>query len=447
MKNCSLKYLVLTLSILFALAGSCLAEDELAPNFAEDTLSGDWNGQRTVWFKDGLTIEGTYKVDHLRNLRGGLGKGGSSMRNLDLKLRADLDRLRGWNGVTAYVHVLDDRGTGLNAARVGSLMGVTNIEVPVSTTRIFHAWVQKTFMEEQWSLLAGLYPIDSEFSVMDSAGIFLHPAYGPPADLSLTRGPSIFNNSAVGLRLKWQSHDKTRYAMGAVLDGIPGDPRRPKGTHIRFDKGDGSFTIAEIGWTPVEQGHVFHPADPARVLHTPELKEHEKYEGHSKYAAGLWRYSTHVDDLFAVDAFGNPEKRLSWGAYLLAERTLWSLGGESDRHVTGFIRHAFTDGDSTPIRSQTNLGLNVRGPIASRTDDVLGLAWTQGRLASKYRAARWRDNGIATATGEDALELTYRAALTPWLAVQPNLQRIRHPGGDASVKNATVAGFRLEVQL
>lgn len=447
MKPRLLSFFTLAAALSLAWTGPCPAGEGEAPNHAEDTLTGDWNGLRSAWHTQGIAFEAGLKIDQMRNLRGGIDKGGTSMSNLDLKLRADLERLWGWSGATAYVHVLDNRGSGINARHIRSLMGVTNVEVPVPTTRIFHAWLQQRFMDDQWSLLAGLYPVDSEFSVMESAGVFLHPAYGPSADFSLTRGPSIFNNSAFGLRLKWQSPDKTLYALGAILDGIPGDPNHPKGTHIRFAKGDGSFVITEIGWTPIEQGHLFHPADPARVSHTPALKEHEKYTGHSKYAAGLWRYSNNVDDQYAIDAFGNPEKRLSWGAYLLAERTLWSIDGEPGRNVTGFMRHAFTDGDSTPIRAQTNLGLNIRAPIASRADDVLGLAWTQGRLAAKYRAAQWRDNGISTTSGEVALELTYRAALAPWLAAQPSLQRIRHPGGDAAVKNATVAGFRLEVQL
>lgn len=447
MKPYLLKHSVLTSSLLIALAGSCAAEDAAVPNFAEDSLTGDWNGRRSAWFKDGLTIEGTYKFDHLRNLRGGLGKGGRSMGNLDIKLNADLDKLWGLTGGSAYIHVLDNRGTGINADRLGSLMGVTNIEVPVPTSRIFHAWIQQSFMDEQWALLAGLYPIDSEFSVVDSAGVLLHPAYGASQDLSLTRGPSIFNNSAFGLRLKWQSADQSLYAMGAVLDGIPGDPRHPKHTAIRFDKGDGSFAIAEIGWTPNESGHAFDPTGPEHTLRTAEQKALEKYAGHSKYAVGLWRYSNNVPDQFAFDAAGNPKKVLSWGGHALAERTLWSFGGEPGRNLTGFVRYTFTDGNSTPIRSQINLGLNMRGPSASRPDDILALGWSTGRLASKYRAAQWRDNSIGTARSEDAVELTYRAALTPWLAFQPDLQWVRHPGGNLSAKRATIAGFRLEVQL
>lgn len=422
-----------------------LAEE--ATNFAEETLTGDWGGRRTEWAKNGFTLEGTYKVDYQNNLRGGISKGSRSMTNLDIKMDADLDKLWGWESTKAYVHILDNRGAGVNADKIGSQMGVSNIEVPLSTSRIFHAWVEKSFMDDQWALLTGLYPVDSEFSVVDSAGIFLHPAYGASQDLSQTRGPSIFNNSAFGLRLKWQSADKSLYAMGAVLDGIPGDPDHPKRTAIHFNKGDGSFSIMEFGWTPNATGDSHDPTGPEKTLQSMEQKVIEQYIGHAKLAAGFWRYSNRAEDVFDLDANGNPRKRFSWGGHVLAEKTLFILGDDPARNLTGFFRYTFTDGDSTAIESMTNLGINVRGLIASRTDDNFGLAWSQGRLGSKYRRAQLRDNGIDTAHAEHAIEMTYRAPVTPWLAIQPNLQWVSHPGGDSTAKRATVAGFRLEMQL
>ncbi len=428
------------------IGGTLAGEVDDVPNYAQNSATGDWQGLRVDAYRQGVAVDAAYKFDYLRVLRGD-SRGSASMRNLDLKVRLDLEALWGQEGATAYFHVLDDRGSGINNRHLGSLMGASNIEVPVPTTRLFHAWVQQTFMDEQWSLLAGLYPVDSEFSVMDSAGVLLHPAYGASADFAVTRGPSIFNNSAFGLRAKWQSPLRTWYAMGAILDGIPGDPDHPKGTHIRFKDGDGSFAIAEMGWTPTELGHVFEPVGPARVSQTPALKAHEQYEGFSKYALGIWRYSTRVDDQFDTDAAGNPLKRLSWGGYLLAERTLFGIGPEPGRYVSTFGRYAFTDGDSTSLRDQLNLGVTVNGPFASRSNDVFALGWTTARLATKYRDVLWRDSGTTTSRAENALELTYRAALTPWLSVQPNFQWIRHPGGEADARPARMAGFRMEIQL
>jgi carbohydrate-selective porin OprB len=49
---------------------------------------------------------------------------------------------------------------------------------------------------------------------------------------------------------------------------------------------------------------------------------------------------------------------------------------------------------------------------------------------------KWRDVQTVpadTKASEDALEITWRFAVTPWLsAIQPNYQYIRHPGGAAA---------------
>lgn len=432
-----------TLALLASLALPLAAAAEDAPDYAGTTLTGDWSGTRSALWQRGVALEAGLKLDSLRN-RGGIRDGGQTVTHLELKLRADLQKLLGWNSTVAYVNTDTDGGAGINARRTGSLMGVSNIEVPVQTTRLFHAWVQKGFLDERLSLLVGIYPIDSEFFTMDSAATLLHPAYGTPADLALTNAPSVFNNAAFGVRGKWLSTNRELYAMGALMDGIPNDPARPKATAIRFAKGDGVFVIGELGWMPLETGHTFEPIDPSRVRPTPELVAHEKYGGLSKYAIGFWRYGNRVSDQLDVDADGNPMQRRSQGGYLLAERSLFSLGGETNRDVTAFGRYAFSSGHSTSIDRMWNLGLRVRGPLASRPDDSIALGWTRGRLASKWRAVQ-AAAGTDTVAAEEAVEITWRVALTQWFQVQPNVQHVRHPGGAATTRNATLIGARVEL--
>lgn len=426
-----------------AVAGPAQAED--APDHAATTLSGDWGGTRGDLWRRGIALEGGLRFDSLHN-HGGARDGTQTVRHLELKLRADLEKLMGWHSAVAYFNTVTDGGAGINAQLTGSLMGVSNIEVPVPTTRLFHAWVQKGFLDDRVSVLAGIYPIDSEFFTMDSASTLLHPAYGTPADLALTNAPSVFNNAAFGIRAKWQSSDRELYAMGALMDGIPNDPAHPKRTSIRFDDGDGAFVIGEIGWMPLETGHAFEPVDPARVRQTPEIVAHEKYGGLSKYAIGLWRYGHRVPDQVDVDANGKPRQRRSQGGYLLAERTLFNLGVDAGRDLTAFGRYSWSDGDSTALDRMWNLGVRIRGPLASRPDDSLAMGWTRSRLASKWRAVQ-QAAGTDSASSEQAFEITWRAAITPWLALQPDCQYIRNPGGASGISDARLIGVRLELAL
>lgn len=440
MKILSQRRIAASIALLVTLAVPAAAE--VAPDYATATLSGDWGGARSAAWRSGWAWDAALKVDTLHS-RGGAASGSRSMSNLDLRFKADLARIANWEGATAYLHVLDNRGAGINARQTGSLMGVSNLEVPVPAARIFHAWLQQNFLDDRVSLLAGLYPMDAEFFAMESASLLLHPAFGTPADLALTRGPSIFNNSAFGLRAKWLSVDQTVYAMGAVLDGIPNDPARSRRTAIRFAKGDGAFAIAELGWMPDELGHLFEPNQPVHGLPTPALVSHAKYSGVSKYAIGLWRYGNRVPDQLDVDAGNEPLQRRSQGAYLLAERSLLSLG-DAGRDLSAFARYSLSDGNSTAIDRMWNLGLRLRGPSASRPDDSLAMGWTRSRLAPKWRSVQ-QAAGTDTASAEEAFEITWRAAITPWFSLQPNLQHVRHPGGASTTRSATLIGARVEL--
>lgn len=423
--------------VLRLFVGSLLLAMPGYPVYAQDAAGGQ-SGQGGPWPGKGVSVGLGYKLDLLRG-SGGMDNAAGAMGNLDFKMRADLDEIWGWKNSIAYLQIINDHGGKLNANHTGSLMGVSNIEVPVNTTKIFHAWLQRNYLDDHLSLLAGLYPVDAEFSVMDSAGFFLHPALGAPADFALTRGPSIFNTSAVGLRVRWDAPERDYYGMAALLDGMPGDPGDAHGTHIRFDTGDGAFLIAEFGVTPPEKDYLFGPA-----VQVPEIRLHEKYESFGKYAVGFWAYTTKVDDLIDTDSVGNPVRRVSRGGYLLAEKTLLREPGSPTRHLAGFFRLSFNDANSTSIRYAVNMGLRLRAPLREREDDIVGIAYTYARLGDKYRDAQ-NLAGYATAKAEEALELTYRIQFREEMALQPVFQYIRHPGGDLAPETATVIGARLEL--
>jgi len=425
----------------FGLWMSCAGAD--TPDYDANTLTGGWAGLRAEQSGRGWDFDLGFRLDQMSVVRGGLANGGQPAFHLDLKLKADLEKVLDWQGATAFFNLIDDRGGKPNNDYVGSLLGVSNIEVPVATTRLFHAWIQKEWAEGQFSLLVGLYPIDSEFMVMDSAGVLVQPSYGALPDLALSRGPSIFNNSAFGLRGKWASADRSLYVQGAVLDGIPGDPNHPVGTRVKFASGDGIMSILEIGHRPVAGGVDFDILAGEQRPET-EAKAPESEPGYAKYALGLWGYSERVDDLVDVDDAGAPVKRRSLGWYALAEKTILQETAIGD--ITVFSRYSQNDGNSIPLERSVNLGINLKGPFKGRPSDVAALGYTTGLLSHKYRRFLKTD-GVEPTKTEDAWELTYRFQVDNWLAVQPILQLIRHPGADQSVHNATIIGLRLDLAL
>lgn len=409
-------YLGITLMAATLLAGAAQAAEDACSGWNETTLSGDWGGTRTGLCDKGVTVELTHKSDMLANTSGGAARGAVVLMNSEAAVNMDLDKLAGWTGTSAFIQYHVQHGNKSINNYTGSFAGVSNIETGTSTGQFFQAWLQKNSEDDSLSVLAGLYAIDSEFYVTESCGLFLQPPYGMSAEMAQTgqNGPPVFPMGALGVRLKYTGD--AYYAQAAITDGVPGNPNNPHGTQIRLDKGDGTLAVAEFGYTPeVEEGQ------------------------YNKTAIGLWRYTARAADLTDVDAFGNPVQRFDRGAYILAERTLMAEQGNPAQGLSGFVRFGVVNKDVYQADWSASIGLSYQGLLAGRDDDGTCIAVTTSHASGKYRLLN------AAESSETVVELTYHAQLKPWLALQPTVQYIRNPNMDPALKDAWVAGARVEI--
>ncbi len=422
------------LLLFFFLSPVSLAAE--APDWNADTLTGDWGGVRTNLSERGVTLEIGLKAGIMSNLSSGIKRGTKYMDNWDVKLRADADKLWGWTNTTGYLQLISNNGGQLNATHVGSFMGVDNIEVNTNTTKLFHAWLERSFFNEKFSILAGLYPVDSEFYLIESAGVFLHPSGGVPVEVAQTgvNGPSIFPTSSFGLRAKWRPTPKF-YLQAALVDGVPGSPNNPRGTHIRFDRGDGTLAFIEVGLNPAEEDFV-RPLKPEKgVPQESAVKAHEKSETISKYAVGYWHYTPRFDDHAGLN------RRVNRGAYFFAEQTVHREKDDPSQGLALFFRYGVASGDVNTLDYAYSLGLRYKGLLHGQDKDEFGIGLTRGHAGVKFRQVA----KTPLASNETALEITYRAKVTPWFAIQSTLQRITNPGFDLALGDAWVAGVRFEI--
>ncbi len=370
-----------------------------------------------------------YRADVMSNVSGGLKQGTTVLGNLDVKLDFDLNTMMGWDGVTIGLHGIASHGGKPNANYVGSSQGVDNIEVDTNTAKILQAWIQKQWMDDRMSVLFGLYDVNSEFYVSHSTGIFLHPAPGIGSEFAQTglNGPSIFPTTSVGLRVSYQPAPDM-YMQAVVLDGVPGDPDDPRGTHIQFNDGDGALAVVELGIVPGQS------------------REGEQALT-DKYAVGFWSYTSRFEDLVEVDAGGDPlMNKGNSGFYVLAEQMLYQGTHNPDSHADGFIRYGRANADFNQFSSYFQTGLVFSGMVAGREDDQFGVTFSMAETGNQYRQAMLNAGQDAT-RHESVWEATYRAPVTPWLIVQPNMQYVIHPSTDAQIKNATVLGVRFELAM
>jgi len=433
-----------SLFLCFILCFSKNANADDAYNWGASTLTGDWNGNRSSLSDRGINFEFTHRSDVISNTEGSLKQSTAWLGYTDARLLADLDKFEGWKGLTLYLQYHSELGDKPNAIQAGSYMGVDNIETPVNTAQFYQAWLQKSLLQDTWFILIGLYPIDAEFYVTNSSDLFIHPSLGMAAEIAQSgiNGPPVFPMGSIGTRIKYVTHDHTTYAQLAILDGVPGDPNNPYGTQIILNKSDGTFVIAEVGFTPLEKGQTFEPVLPEDVAQMePVAKAHEKIEGINKTAIGAWRYTVPFNDLLDTDAQGNPIKRSSFGWYALIERTLITEEQDAAQGLAGFLRFGTASSDVHQSDYSFSAGLRYVGLFDGRDLDAAGIAMTSSHPSDKYRSL---SNSI---TDETMLELTYRFQLRLWISVQPFVQHIFHPGMNNTTPDVNLLGIRTEVSL
>lgn len=393
---------------------SCLS----SPVYADDTLTGNWGGARDTLSEAGVDVELTYKADVWGNISGGEKKGSRFLDNLDAIMTVDGGKLFNSPGTTMLVHLLNNDGGEPDGDLVGSAQGIDNIEVGTATGKLYQAWIQQNAFDDKLSVLAGLYDLNSEFYVTDSSLLFLHSTYGIGTEVSQTgvNGPSIFPFTSAGVRVRVNPTDNT-YIQAVALDGVPGDPNDPHGTHIDFNSGDGLLWVGEAGYT---FGNSESPT--------------------GKLAFGGWYYTTESDD---VDS-NKLTKHHNNGVYMVGEHQLYHTKDGKD--LTGFIHFGFADKDVNQFDYAWSTGLVYTGLIPGRDDSQLGFGVAGAHSSSKYRDASLV-GGTRLDVAETALELTYRDSITPWMAIQPDVQYIINPGTDKTLNNATVIGTRLEISF
>ncbi len=342
-----------------------------------------------------------YTGDYMQVVQGGTAQGGRWLDNLDLTLRINTEQAWGLRNGTLYLYAIRTGGGQPNADLLNSTQGIDNIEAS-NDTKLYEAWYEHAFAHS--TLRFGLYDLNSEFDSIETAGLFINPSHGIGVDYSQSgqNGPSIFPNTSLTLRYA-AKQDNNVYWQLAVLDGIPGDPNNPTGTHIILDPDDGVLLAAETG---------VHRGEGATLWH---------------WGVGGWHYSK----LSTADAAGNSiSPSNNQGLYAFAESALTDS-------LAAHLRAGLADATINRVASYVGGGLVWSG-LFGQVEDRLGLALAIANNSASYIAA------TGDKASETNVELTYRRQLNKWLSVQPDIQYVINPGSKPAVPDALIAGVRFE---
>jgi porin len=442
---------------LLALCGRAIAQ-EASPRDGDlttrDALTGNWGGARSMLEDKGIVLGGDAIDEVLGNPTGGTKTGAVYEGRLELFATLDLEKLVGWRDATFHVNAYQTHGRGLSANDLGNnLMTASNIEAARST-RLFDLWIEQLLFDGALSIRGGQIAADDEFFTSTYSGNFINGTFGWPAIMAsdLPSGGQAYPLATPGLRIAYAPTKETTLAA-AIMNGDPAgggltNPQQRDGDGTAFRVNDGAFVIAEARYA---------------------INQAKDAEGQpATYKLGAWYHSGAFDDerfasngqsLAAPTSTGMARKH--WnniGFYAVADRQLWR-DKDADRNIGVFFRVGATPmADRNLVTLYADTGVNFKGAIANRSDDVFGIALAVaqiGRTARAFNQDQRQFSGVASPIrdNESMIEVMYRVQATPWWTLQPDLQFIRHPGGDVAlttqptkaVPNALVLGLRSAV--
>jgi porin len=282
---------------------------------------------------------------------------------------------------------------------------------------LYEFWYEHTFdlYGTDLSLLIGLHDLNSEFNISEYGLLFINSSFGFNNEISNNIPVSNFPVAAPGIRVKWEPTDNL-YFMAEISDGDPG--KNKDGLNLKLSSSKVNF---------FELGYHFGNQEESRTMP-------------GTYKFGGWYHTGDFNDVRDSDENDDPLKHDdNYGIYFIADQML--IPGKGKRGLGAFFQIGGVPDDRNEVDFYVGGGFRYQGIIPTREDDILGLAVAHASISEDLRDVEKRDSH------ETAVELTYRAQVSPWLAIQPGVQTIFNPGADPSLDNAWVSIVRFEISF
>lgn len=404
--------------------------------------NGDPDGTRKRLGERGVVYGLEYTNDVMGNLRGGLRTGTIDQGKLQGILTVDFGKLAGWDGLTAFVNVFQIHNTGrIRRDYVGGVNTIAAIEA-TQTTRLSELWLEQRFAGGQASLRAGQLAADAEFFISPISTGFLQSDWPTILAANLPSGGAAYPLSTPAIRLKVEPRPDTTLLLG-VFNGDPAGPgpadeeQRRNHHGLNFRINDPPFVIGEA------QFRRNAGADDRGLATTFKL--------------GGWYHFGWFDDMrfglggrLLADAgrLGPALRhRGNSGVYAIVEQQIYRpAGGSAQSGITLYTRASASPSDRNPVNAYVDGGIVFAGLIPGRPNDWFGASVIHTRFSDGVRGfdldtIALTRRPVPVRDHETNLELSYSAEVVPGWTVQPDLQFVWHPNGDAR-RNATVAGVR-----
>lgn len=386
-----------------------------------NTLFTGFGGVKSLAFSSGDTITNENQIitssnfhyvnESMFNLSGGLKQDYSNLNNLYYQCRLDLKKFIPVNSLELNIKPMINYCKKVNHS-FGSVQGVSNIEAENMFT-LMELWVQKHFYEDKFSVLVGLYDLNSEFDAKASSSLFNTPSQGIGAELGLSgkKGPSIFPYSGMAVRVSVKPNECFEIKAVAI-DGVP-------------NYSDGFVKVR------------LH--DSEGLLAVGEIDSKIKAESENKVGVGYWVYTAKHPILTELDklSFGEEAKGNSGGYIFIDIPDCYSYSKEGVMSLS--MRYGIANKKFNEVSSHFTCGCVLNSLFCSK--DELGFNFSCGFLNNQYAV----ENGLYSS--EVMYEATYVYTLLEQIRIQPTLLYVSHPSAEANIKNAFGGSLRVILDL
>ena len=404
-------------------------KDEDAKGDEKDEVPGllghRWHGQGPIKF------EYLYTGEVFTNARGGLNTNDATAYrgNFDLIMKADLEKMHFAPGGNFFLYAETGHGHGITRD-VGDFQVLSNIDAP-DFTQVSEYWWERGLWDDLIRVRLGKQDCNAEFAVVDLGGSFINSSFGVPGNIPMPTFPAPSAAAVVFFKLT----ERTTFKAG-VWDGAP------QIGNWGFSGEGVTFSIYEFK-TKWNLGRRHLPGD---------------------FHAGMWYHSGQFDDVtpltpmstslalrifdprlpqlakggdgIGIEAAGDVY-RGNHGVYLGCDQLIWKESREEkDEQGLGvFAQYSWAPPDRNLAPQYLGGGLVYKGLVPNRDDDVLGLGVAHMVFSDR----------VPDISSETAIELFYKARLTKWADLQPDLQYIAKPSGRE--RDAFAVGMRFEIKL
>jgi porin len=375
-------------------------------------LTGNWRGARPLLSDHGFEPYLTYTCGMWSNLAGGSRTGTEFIGYLDFGLDLDFEKLVGWRGGGFHIDFHWYQGRQPTEVLVGGIVSMAVDQWEASNAfRVFNVYLRQT-LAEKYAVEVGQIAADSKFMISRYAGLFLNAAFGDLPTENLDTNTPVYPLAAGGVYFDARPSDAIEWRLGAFSGDAGQDVASNHGFEWKLgnNAGWGIYSELELRAAPA--------ALPTElVLGGYYLAGDVPVIGTDRTEYGKYDVYVMLDQALAVDDQGSP----TLGAFARL-----SVSPQQDRNL------AFLYADA---------GLNVFGPIPTRDDDVFGVAF--GILRASDAGPAGADDALPD--GQAVVEVTYQAAVAPWLTLQPDFQVL--PDTVFGRRDAYVVGLRAVAQF